>query len=94
MAQEQISIRDVLIRVLASDKYPCYNAFDCQQAQRLEREALEMADNAIPSPDDPPEFSHWLEMLRQPDLTTDGREAIYDAMYDYFEPEGTPEKSR
>jgi hypothetical protein len=92
MTQEQISVRDVIIRLLASDKYPCHNIFDCQQAQRLEKDALEKAETAISSPDDPPEFSRWLEMLRQPDLTTDGREAVYDEMYDYFEPEGTPEK--
>jgi hypothetical protein len=92
MAQEPISVRNVVLRVLASDKYPIYNTFDCQQARRLERDALEMAETAIPSPDDPPEFSRWLELLRRPDLTNNGREAIYDEMYDYFEPEGTQDK--
>jgi hypothetical protein len=94
MTQEQISVRDVIIRLLASDKYPCHNFFDCQQAQQLEKDALEKAEEAIPSPDDPPEFSRWLEMLRQPDLTNDGREAVYDEMHDYFEPEGTPGEDR
>jgi hypothetical protein len=90
MAQEPISVREVILRVLASDKYPCYNILDCQYARGLEKDALEKADSAIPSPDDPPDFSRWLEVLRQPDLTIDGREAIYDEIHDYFEPEGTP----
>jgi hypothetical protein len=87
MAQEPISIRNVILSLLTSDKCQCYSILDVQYAQRLEKDALDKAETAIPSPDDPPEFSRWLDMLRQPDLTTDGREAIYDEIHDYFEPE-------
>jgi hypothetical protein len=39
------------------------------------------------SPDDPPELARWLTELQRPDLTTNEREEVIWALYDYFEPE-------
>jgi hypothetical protein len=45
---------------------------------------MEKAATAVPSPDDPPEFTCWLEALQRRDLSVDEREEIYWAIHDYF----------
>ncbi|MGH7102526.1 MAG: hypothetical protein ACREFJ_09020, partial [Acetobacteraceae bacterium] len=42
----------------------------------LDREALDAATAAVPSPDDPPEFAARIAALRDPKLPSDERERI------------------
>jgi hypothetical protein len=58
---------------------------DWHDAAKLEAAALAEANGATGFPDDPPEFRAWLGVLRKPEIRSDEREAIYDAMYDYFD---------
>ena len=88
MMDGPISVREVLMLLLNADKYPRYNAHDWQEADLWEEEALAKAKTAHSSSDDPPEFTHWLAALQQPGRTSETREAVFQAMHDYFEPEG------
>jgi hypothetical protein len=87
MAETAISVRDAVVEVWKTDRIPVNNSYDYQGVLQAEAKALAKATIAIPSPDDPPEFLLWIETLRKPDITGDEREAVYDAMYAYFEPD-------
>jgi hypothetical protein len=82
-----ITVRDVLRLVWEADCYPCLGNGDDKVAQRLEDEALAKAADAIPSPDDPPEFMQWLTALKDPSRRNSERNTIMDALYDLFDPE-------
>jgi hypothetical protein len=56
-------------------------------ALRLERAALQHAETAVSSPDDPPEFACWLAALWQPGIGQDERQEVLGAMYAYFDPD-------
>ena len=85
-----MTVRDVLRLVLQADAYPILGNEDVPVALRMERAALQHAETAVSSPDDPPEFARWLKALRQPGIGQDEREEVLGAMYAYFDPEGTP----
>ena len=85
MTKTSNTVRDVLRLLLEADSYPCLGNDDWRVAARMEFEALRKADTAVPSPDDPPEFGCWLEILRRPGLQNPEREAVYSALHDYFD---------
>lgn len=87
MIGDPISVRAVLELLLDADRYPRYNAHDWREADLREKEALQKAETAIGSPDDPPEFESWLAALRAPGATSETRHTVFRAMHDYFEPE-------
>ena len=82
-------VRDVLLLVLQADAYPILGNEDVPVALRMQRVALQHAETAVSSPDDPPEFARWLAALRQPGIGPDAREEVLWAMYAYFDPEET-----
>ena len=73
--------------LLEADKYPCTGNEDVPVAIAIPRDALEKARTAVLSADEPPEFARWLSELQRLDLTSNEREEIIWALYDYFEPE-------
>jgi len=83
-----VTIREVLRLLLVVDSFPRQDIADRERAQELEAAALAKGESATGSPDDPPEFRAWLDALRRPDIRNDEREAVYDAMYDFFEASG------
>ena len=85
MTEASITVREVLRLLLEADSHPRLGNEDWRVADRMEAEALEKADTAVPSPDDPPEFGRWLEILLSPNLRNPEREEIYAALHDYFE---------
>jgi len=86
---ETVTIREVLRLLLVVDAFPRQNNVERERAQELEAAALAKGEGATGSPDDPPEFRIWLDALRRPGIRNDEREAVYDAMYDYFEASGS-----
>ena len=50
-------------------------------------DALKPAPRAVPSPDEPPEFGQWMEILLKPGVTRPEREEICYALHEFFEPE-------
>ncbi len=82
-----ISIREVLRLLWEADSYPQLGNEDNRVADRLEREALAKAKHAVPSPDDPPEFSNWLAVLHDRSLPNDDRETVMWTRYDLSDPE-------
>lgn len=84
MTTTPITVRNVLQLLLEADSYPRQSNTDWRHAERMEGAALEKIEDAIGSPGDPPEFEAWLETLRNPNVRSDEREAVYDAMYDHF----------
>jgi hypothetical protein len=87
---ETVTICEVLRLLLVVDAFPRQSNADRERAQELVAAALAKGEGATGSPDDPPEFRVWLDALRRPDIRNDEREAVYGAMYDYFEASGTP----
>jgi hypothetical protein len=77
-----MSVREVICRVVAADRYPCLGNADWREAEVLEQEALALAATAIPSPNDPPEFAAWLAALNGPE-GRERRQAVFDAIYDF-----------
>jgi hypothetical protein len=84
-----MTVRDVLLLVLQADAYPILGNEDVPVALRMEKAALQHAETAVSSPDDPPEFARWLAALRQPGIGQGEREEVLGAMYAYFDPEET-----
>lgn len=82
-----IAVREVLHLLLEADDYPRQGNQDWPYAAALEAEALRKAASAVGSPSDPPEFQHWLNALRRPNITSDEREDIYVAIRDHLDPE-------
>ena len=82
-----MTVRDVLLLVLKADHYPILGNEDVPVALLMERAALQHAETAVASPDDPPEFARWLEALRKPGLGNEAREEVMVAMGEYFDPE-------
>lgn len=87
---EAVTVREILRLLLVVDAFPRQDNTDWERARELEAAALAKGEGAIGSPDDPPDFRAWLDALRRPGIRNDEREAIYNAMYDYFEASGTP----
>ena len=85
-----MTVRDVLLLVLQADRYPILGNEDVPVVIRMEQEALQKAETAVASPDDPPEFVRWLEALRKPGLGNEAREEVMVAMGEYFDPEERP----
>jgi hypothetical protein len=67
--------------------YPILGNEDWRASDRLREEALAKAAHAVPSPDDPPEFTGWLTTLRDRSLPNHDRQAAMPALYDLFDPE-------
>lgn len=84
MSEAMITVREVLRLLLEADSYPRLGNADWATADQMEAAALDKAETALASPDDPLEFRLWLEALRKPGITTDEREDIYTAMHEYF----------
>ncbi len=84
---EPITVREALHLFWEADHYPIPGNADARDACALDQEARAKAAHAIPSPDDPPEFAHWLVVLRDPLLSNDGWDDIMSALRDLFEPE-------
>jgi hypothetical protein len=80
------TVREVPRLVWEAYRYPRLGNADARDAEFLEREALSKASLAKPLHDDPPEFAVWIDRLRERYLAGDERQAIYDAIADYFEP--------
>jgi hypothetical protein len=87
MVEAAISMRDAVLEVWKTDRIPCNNMYDAREIKQAEAEALAKAVDAVPSPDDPPEFAVWLDTLRRPNLTNTEWDEVFDAMYAYFEPD-------
>lgn len=79
-----VTVREVLCRLIAADRYPCVGNADWREAELLEQDALALAPTAIASPDDPPQFAAWLAALGGPD-GRQHRQAVFDAIYDYLD---------
>lgn len=86
MAEQPLTVREVVRRLIAADRYPCLSNVDWHEAEILEHEALALAATAIPSPDDPPEFAAWLAALSGPG-GRQNRQVTFDEIYDYLEAE-------
>ena len=84
MTETSVSEREVIRLLWEADSYPRLGNEDWPVAARMEAAALAKAETAIRSPDDPPEFAHWLEALQKPELSLNEREDIYWAIHDYF----------
>jgi hypothetical protein len=89
MMEATITVREVLLLLLAADSYPCLGNGDWQVCDLMEADALKLAPRAVPSPDDPPEFGQWMEILLKPGATHPEREEICYALHELFEPEPT-----
>lgn len=89
MSEPAITVREVLRLLWEADSYPRIGNEDWPAAARMEAAALAKAESAVASsPDDPPEFTLWLQGLRRSDLSLNEREEIYWALHDYFRGEG------
>jgi hypothetical protein len=86
MAEQIITVREVLRLLWEADSYPRPGNEDWAIAAAMEEAALAKAPAAVASPDDPPEFAEWLKALQRTDLSVNEREEIYWAIHDYFEP--------
>lgn len=86
MAEQPLTVREVVRRLIAADRYPRLANADWREAEILEQEALALAATAIPSLDDPPTFAAWLAALSGPDGPR-RRQATFDEIYDYLEAE-------
>ena len=53
----------------------------------MERAALQHAETAVSSSDDPPECARWLAPLQQPGIGQDERQEVLGAMYAYVDPD-------
>ena len=84
MTTEKIFVRDVLRLLLEADSFPRQGNEDWREAERMETEALQKAEFAVKSSDDPPEFAGWLNNLRRPDIQANEQEATILAIRDYF----------
>jgi hypothetical protein len=82
-----MTVRDVPPLMWQADVYPLLGNEDVPVALRMERAARQHAETAVSSPDDPPEFARWLEVLRQPGIGQDKREQMFGAMDVYCDPE-------
>jgi hypothetical protein len=82
---ETVTVREILRLLLVVDAFPRQGNADRERAQELEAAALAKGEGATGSPDDPPEFRAWLDALRRPGIQDDEREAVYDAMYEFFD---------
>ena len=82
-----VTIREILRLLWEADRYPCLGNGDNRAADRLERDALDMAVRATPCADDPPEFAIWLNALCGQALSHDARDTIMEKLYDLFDPE-------
>jgi hypothetical protein len=79
-----ITVRDALRLIWEADSYPILGNEDRIVAERLDAEALAKAAYAVASPDDPPEFSQWLNALRTKQLSNVTYEKIMPFLYDLF----------
>jgi hypothetical protein len=86
-ALDPITVRDALRLFWDADRYPILGNEDRRASDRLEVEARAKAADAIAQPDDPPEFARWLAALRDRSLPNPARDAIMEALYDWFDPE-------
>jgi len=82
---ELLTVRQALRLFWEAEHYPILCNEDARDSRALEREAVAKAAHAIPSPDDPPEFVHWLDALRRADLRNHEREDILFAMAPWFD---------
>jgi hypothetical protein len=82
--REATTVRDVIRLLFEADSYPRIATDDWATAARMEAAALQKAETALASPDDPPEFTRWLAALQRPALSGNEREKIYDAIHDLF----------
>ena len=80
-------MREALRQIWQAARYPIRGNEDWRIAERLDAEALERADTAVPGPDDRPEFARWIAALRNPHLPDSEREDILSAIYDVFDPD-------
>jgi len=78
--REVTTLRDVIRLLLEADAYPRIGNADWATADRMEAAALQKAETAVASPNDPPQFARCLEALQRPALSGNEREEIYDAM--------------
>ncbi len=90
MTDQPISVRDVLLLLLAAERYPRYSNHDWRVADIMEADALTKAATAVASPKDPPEFAVWLATLRRKNLTSDEREVVYLVLGNHFDHELMP----
>ncbi len=80
--ENHISVRQALSLFLQAYQYPQLGNEDQREAILLEEEARAKAADAVPSPDDPPEFKVWLNVLMNPASRVDELETVYFAMLD------------
>lgn len=90
---ELISVREALCLFLQAYQYPHLGNEDQREAMLLEEEARAKAADAVPSPDDPPEFKVWLNVLMNPASRNDELETVYFAMLDDGPAFGLPVKA-
>jgi hypothetical protein len=81
---EPTTVQDVIRLLFEADTYPRMSNHDWTVAARMEAEALQKVTTAVPCPDDPPEFTRWLQTLQRSGLTEYEREKVYDAIHDFF----------
>lgn len=80
--ESPISVRQAICLFLQAYEYPHLGNEDIREAMRLEEEARAKAADAVPSPDDPPAFKVWLNVLMNPASRKDELETMYFAMLD------------
>jgi hypothetical protein len=81
------TMRDALHQIWQAASYPIRGNEDWRIAARMDAEALERAEKAVPAPDDPPEFAAWIAALHDPRIPDIEREDIMSAIYDLFDPD-------
>ncbi len=82
-----LTMRAALRQIWQAASYPIRGNEDWHIAARMDAEALERAGNAVPAPDDLPEFAAWIAALRDPRIPDIEREDIMSAIYDLFDPD-------
>jgi len=82
-----LTTREALREIWQAASYPIRGNEDWRIAARMDAEALERAGEAVPGPDDPPEFAMWIAALRDPQIPDIEREDIMSAIYDLFDPD-------
>lgn len=87
-SEPPITWRAALRLLWEADRYPIRGNEDVQPALALEKEARARAATATPSPDDPPEIGRWLATLMDRERPESEREAVMEALYDLFDPDG------
>jgi hypothetical protein len=85
-----ITVCEALRLIWEADRYPILGNEDVRVSILMEKEALAKATAAVPSPDDPPEFSRWLVGFLDPNLPGNEREELVWALYDLFDPDTGP----